>query len=411
VYDARDRLVFVVQPDGGIQARRHETRIDPGRSDPERFEVAIDAAGRRRDIRLDGAGAGSVIEYRVANSYTTGIERTNYLYDGLGRLQLLCDPLANPCDLAGRDPRHTTLLTYDTLSRVTRRDDPDRGLWTYRFRGDGAPLQQTDGNGVTTAFGYDALYGRLKTVDWSKRICRRHLHYGDELGTSAPPNSIGRLYRRAGPTSTLELAYDTSGRVNQRKTSIGATEEEYTESFTYDWRGRVTSETYPDDETITRSYDVMGLDRIASASRTYMDLLDFNAELNPTRYTFGNGEIRTRTYHAVTGYLRSIQDLKLGSPRRSYAYDLTGLVSVVRDDPFMPDPAAAPSRDACVQPTTTGRLTTHPAAQSTGRRLRHDRELINKEGTTIPFPNTSRSHAPATANPAQSPTNTTAQAT
>ena len=403
IYDARDRLVYLVQPDG-VRERRYETRIDPGRSDPERFEVAIDAAGRRRDIRLDGAGLpAQLIEYRIANSFTTGIERTNYLYDGMGRLQLLCDPLASPCSLAGRDVRHTTLLTYDSLGRVTRRDDPDRGQWTYQFRGDGAPLRQTDGNGVTTAFGYDALYGRLRTVDWSANGSADVTYtYGDELGTSAPANSRGRLDRRAGPTSTLELAYDTSGRVSQRKTSVGSAVEEYTESFTYDWRSRIISHRFPDNETITRSYNVMGLDRIASASRTYVGRIDFNADLNPTQYAFGNGEARTRGYQPSTGYLDSIYDAKAGQPavlHRSYSYDASGLLGSVTDHLAASETLSNLSYDGLGRLVTASR----GGAQVLSNAYDAIGNLTDKEGTAIPFLNAAKPHAPATnVDPAQS---------
>jgi RHS repeat-associated protein len=353
-----------------------------------------------------------LMEYKIANNYATGVERTNYLYDGIGRLRVICDPLAPSCSMTGPDPLHTTLLTYDTLSRVTRRSDPDRGQWTYRYRGDGAPIRQTDSRGVTTTLGYDSLYGRLKTVDWSADGIQDITYvYGDELGASAPPNSKGRLRSRTGPTSTLELAYDTAGRVLQRTTTITATGDDYPEIFAYDWRSRVTSHTYPDNETIIRSYDVMGLDRIESSARTYMNRLDFNAELNATRYTFGNGEVRTRTYYAQTGYLRSIQDLKSGQPaaalNRSYAYDLTGLVSVVRDAPWTPSPCSAPTAETLcgIAYDGLGRLTgaTRGGSQVLADGYDTIGNLIGKEGISIAFLHTSKPHAPATdPNPAQS---------
>lgn len=385
LYDARDRLAFVVQPDGGVQERSYETRVDSGRTDPERFEVSIDAANRRSDVRLDGANrVGVLIEYESTSSYTNGL-RTKYVYDGLDRIQLICDPTVASCAVAGRDPKHTTLFTYDSLSRLVRREDPDRGSWRYQLRGDGAPLRQVDGNNVVTLFQYDSVYGRRTGVDWSGNgSIDVTYRYGDEPGLGAGAHSIGRLFRRIGPTSTVQLAYDASGRVQEKRTTIAATGDLYTESFGYDWLSRVTSRTYPDNETITRAYDTMGSNRIFSSARAYVDRLDFNADLNPTTYVYGNGETRTRAYVPTTGYLSSIVGVRSGQPavlNRTYGHDLTGLVSSVTDN------VTASESLSNIQYDGLGRMRQSTRGTSAASLSSYDvvGNLVTREGTAIPF--------------------------
>ncbi len=149
--------------------------------------------------------------------YSEGpVYTTRYEYD-------LQDNLTTVTDTLG----YTTVITYDTLSRKRAMNDPDMGVWDYDYDFSGNLIRQTDGNGDKLCFYYDG-FNRLTEKS----------HEGTGTG-NCPAN----------PTTANVLAeytYHGSGPgLGQLKTLSGAgdgTHGAYEDTFTYDYRGRVTNQ-------------------------------------------------------------------------------------------------------------------------------------------------------------------------
>ncbi len=335
-YDIRGRTRYAVQPDGGIQ----ETAYD-GLSTRQ-----IDAMGNWTDSLRDGAGSVTQrVQYPTAGG--GGVAQiTKYVYDPLGRLQLVCDPLAASCGFAAggglpvaADPKHTVLIGYDTLSRRIRLVDPDRGEERFRYDGAGNLTRRTDARGWNVDYGYDAL-GRLGSITNYGYVppYTDSLTYGDQLPVATrPSNSMGRVATATGYLTARTYDYDAVGRTARVETLMQGFSQPYVTDYTYDRVGRVKSTTYPDGEIVTNTYDLMGLDSVASSQRTYVSDIRHNAESSPLTVTYGNGDVRTSQYYASSGYLRTLTARKTGASTDfmsfSYGYDLAARITSVTDVP------------------------------------------------------------------------------
>lgn len=336
-YDLRGRPRFVVQPDDGVQEIVYDGLLT----------IQYDATGGRKDVLRDGAG--SVIRITQYPDVGSGVaEHTHYVYDPLGRLQLVCSPLATQCGLAAGggmpvalEPRYTTVINYDWLSRRVRLVDPDLGESRYRYDGAGNLTLQTTPQGEMQ-YAYDEL-GRLKlgsdlTNGGQPYSASFELIYGDQLPVSErPPNSLGRLVTSS-DSGERRYEYDLAGRVTRLETKFLVAEEPdpstYTFVYEYDDLDRVVSTAYPDGEVITQTYDRIGLDRIESSERVYVSKVTHNAERRPRVMTYGNGDEREFTYQPNTGYLSTLT----GRPTsggdflsRTFGYDMGARVTAIAD--------------------------------------------------------------------------------
>ena len=179
--------------------------------------------------------------------YTEGpVYTTDYAYD-------LQDNLTTVTDTLG----YTTVITYDTLSRKRGMNDPDMGVWDYDYDASGNLIRQTDGNGDKLCFYYDG-FNRLTEKS------HEGMGTGDCPPSHTPANTLAEYtYHDSGPgLGQLETLSGNSG-------TVGA----YSDSFSYDFRGRVTQQT----RTINgRTYDMTvdsydDLDRPLQATYDYPD--------------------------------------------------------------------------------------------------------------------------------------------
>jgi RHS repeat-associated protein len=393
-YDERNRPRFEILPNGGVAETEYHKLETTGH----------DAEGRTRITLRDGRGRRvAVTEMNGAASYDTA-----YLYDPAGRLRGICDAEATSCPVidctvgtcnaVGGDLRHSTRIQYDLAGQRIRLDDPDLGVSTFGYDGAGRLTAMTDANGVTLTSVYDGR-GRLRCENpTGVASCLPadgadvFYTYGDDPG--APPASHGanRPVRIQTPLATYFYVYDAEGRVGSARMVLADGTGNYLRSWTYDWVGRPLSASYPDGEIVQRRYDVMGIDRVWSAERVYVDDVIHNAELQPTQVAYGNGAQRELAYEPDSGFVDRIYDHRGASPilDRRFDYDLTGKITTATD-------AVRPEESLSgVVYDGLGRLERYRRGSGPLQTNVYDPlgNLVWKEGTPIPYQHPTKPHAP-----------------
>ena len=197
--------------------------------------------------------------------------RTNYSYNVLD-------------NLTGVTPQggQSRTFNYDSLQRLTSSYQPEMNpagtgatlAASYTYTNDGQVLTRTDGNGVQTTYGYDAL-NRVVRKTYTGTTLTPSVTYcydgkvasGDGLCTAASYlHSHGRLTESRASlqvgtetrVSSMKYAgYDVLGRVtNSEQTTNGSGPH----TFSYGWNlaGGLTSLTYPSGRVVTTTYDTAG---------------------------------------------------------------------------------------------------------------------------------------------------------
>jgi len=163
-------------------------------------------------------------------------------------------------------------------------------------------------------------------------------------------------------------------------------------SWTYDWVGRPLSASYPDGEVVQRRYDTMGIDRVWSSERVYVDDVVHNAELQPVSIDYGNGTVRELAFEPDSGFIDRIHDRRGATSLldRRFDYDLTGKIRTATD-------AVRPEETLSgVQYDDLGRLTGYRRGSGPFQTNAYDPlgNLVWKEGTPIPYQHPTKPHAP-----------------
>ncbi len=395
LYDARGRVRFSLQRDGGVAEVRYAGLQT----------TSIDAEGLARTLEHDAAGnLLSVTEHPEPGSAAT----TRYRYDALGELRGICDPTVSaqscPVQVSSRpNARHTTQIFYDTLGRRTRIEDPDMGPWDFAYDGAGRLRRRTDAHGVTLHSVYDEAHGRLQCekpggTAIAAGQCFDAAHgadvvyaYGDQLGQGT--GSLGRLARVTTPEAVVSYAYDVAGRIVRKSVRQPGGGPEYSIAWTHDWLDRERSTAFPDGEVLTALYDARGLDAIvSSAGRSYLADVAHAPDGSVTRIDYGNGTSRDLAY-TPSGLLESVQDhgSDPAAPflARRLSYDRSPRVRAIEDLLAPEEGILAATYDG------VGRLR---SAVRAGVVLAYAYDalgnLVSKEGTAIPFAHPTKPHAP-----------------
>ena len=215
--------------------------------------------------------------------------RTDYLYDGYGRLIEIQHPEVEI---------YETCQTEPTLKRPIE-------TWTYYHTDE--VKTQTDANGNEILHSYDQ-YGRLKEmVGLADGAVLIHVEYFDTAGED----------RRKEVTDELGNVTITWLDALDRPATIQAPDGTLT-TFTYDVRGRQAEATLPTGEVIETSYDRHG--RMRSITRHMGDLsaitkIFYNARNQQVHQIDADGEIREHVYDPVGRLLESTLGDPLQNPR------------------------------------------------------------------------------------------------
>jgi RHS repeat-associated protein/uncharacterized repeat protein (TIGR01451 family) len=373
-YDELGRVLQVQAPNGALSETRygveHDTvaPIDPDFSIPRPVVYQIDA--NRRFVRQAFDAFGNLIAVSEntgtwpvgAPAPNWGSEmRTSYTYDAANRLLTVKDNASNT----------TTIAYASNLSgHKASMDDPDMGVWLYRWDAAGNLRKQRDAHNVMTCFHYDSLnrlvgksfHPNFPDPEQPAGFCadvpanEYDVTYGYDNGA----NGIGRrtsatVFNSDGSVSnSVSWAHDGRGRVTSETRTIagGGT---YTTGYGYDSADRVRQITYPSGEVTIQSYSARGLPTTLVGSASYVSgatyddpgrltLLQLNGNAQQTSYGFypwnqgaNNGgrlqQIRsgpsgapaslqnlTHTYDAV-GNVMTIVDALAGPQTQSFEYD------------------------------------------------------------------------------------------
>lgn len=306
-FDALGRVTQVTMPRGdnnnslttstSISYDGVYTTITDQAGKPRRQKV--DALGRL--IRLDeptSSGLGTTSSPNQATSYdydvlnnlvhiTQGAQHRYFKYDSLSRL------------IRERQVEQATNSSYNLSDSLTGNSSWSRKL---DYNSSGLVTDAYDARGVHTTFSYDDL-NRVTQISYSDSTPAAHYYYDSQtLPTGAPSythsNTTGRLLAAtygSGATGTY-FAYDVMGRPVTQKQVSGSTT--YSLSYSYNYGGLLTSETYPSGRALAYSYDEAGrLLSLSDGTTTFANSFTYAAQGALTSETWGNSAVHTMAFN------------------------------------------------------------------------------------------------------------------
>ncbi|WP_147372678.1 RHS repeat protein, partial [Calidithermus terrae] len=278
VYDSTGNLVKRLDPPLRTNGNVDMGGVSPGYTDGRRpyVEYSYDTLGRRTQERR--LLAGNVTPAQVYNNLygsfatcgSSAVACTSTAYDVLDRPVTVTDPEG-----------YATTLAYDPAGNLVSKtqqvwtgSEPDyatlNGNFTsvttrYAYDGVGRVVETIDPRGYTRGVTYDIL-GNLRQ-EWDERgVLVKNYTYTDDGLLSAvlePDNVAGTPANVLGDghvtTKALEYGsrrFPTRTCVAHMDTQAGA--EAACTSHTYDYAGRVLSDTLPDNSTVVITYDSRG---------------------------------------------------------------------------------------------------------------------------------------------------------
>ncbi|MYN11473.1 hypothetical protein GTP77_29635, partial [Massilia sp. FT127W] len=259
--------------------------------------TALDSQGRPYTA---SGNAGQLVNYRYdlngnVESVTDAASHvTRYEYDAQNRLTKSTAADGGVTTLSYdndgmlesvQDPRLlTTTYTYNGFGDVVSRTSPDTGTTTYAYDSIGRLYTETRADNVTITYGWDKL--DRPTTRTSPGIANTFTYDEGTYGK-------GRLTRTNDGTGQMTFTYNAAGELTSKASEIyGST---YTNGWTYDTVGRVSTMSYPYGLVLTYAYDSYGrvsgiTSNLAGASATLAtNFLYQPANLQRYAWRFGNG--------------------------------------------------------------------------------------------------------------------------
>jgi RHS repeat-associated protein len=236
-------------------------------------------------------------------------------------------------------------MTYDKAGRKTGMTDPDMGTWSYGYDALGNLTTQTDARGCMLAMTYDLL-NRLDTKISSGTYCGQQVSVNYDYDSTTNGNKgIGRRTFMSDDSGSTEWKYDINGQlIRETKTIIGHSA--FETNFTYNSAGLPMSMEYPDEETVTNTYDDrMMLDTVIGDDATYVSDTQYDSAGRMTSHLLGNGVTQKYLYKpwntqggrldkivAGTGTWNSTTQLFATTLQKSaYSYDPVGNITSIYD--------------------------------------------------------------------------------
>jgi RHS repeat-associated protein len=258
---------------------------------------------------------------------------TSYEYDVADRLRKTTGP----------DSAQIT-ITYDALGRKTQMIDPDMGTWTYAYDQLSNLTRQTDARGQTVCFYYDGLNrlrGKHTRTDLNCPAWTSNPSLAAQYTYDAGSNGIGRRTGMTDGSGSASWTYDSRGRVtSETKVVSGAGGGTFVTNWTaYDALDRVRTMQYPDGEVVTLNYTSQGPLKGVSGTSVYVGDTLYNALGQVTDRYLGSttGQIRQKyTYPAnenfrLTALQSGVSPNFNNLQNITYTYDDQGNVLTVVD--------------------------------------------------------------------------------
>jgi RHS repeat-associated protein len=214
--------------------------------------TTVDPVGHQTISYADGLGSAAYEQsYTGTTTATYSLyATTSYGYDANGNLVETVRPDSK-----------TIIATYDQAGRQLTLNDPDRGNETYIYDANGNVTQTIDARGSsgTIYAGYDGL-NREIWRNTANSASGAYLTYSYD-STASGNFGVGRMTSEtfsnsnvggslSGSYSTL---YSARGQVLTTTETIGGTP--YSTSASYNDAGQTLTQTYPDSDILTTSYD------------------------------------------------------------------------------------------------------------------------------------------------------------
>ncbi|MEW6085138.1 MAG: RHS repeat-associated core domain-containing protein [Chloroflexota bacterium] len=319
-YDALGRTISLTYPDSNTETLSYSglrtTAID--RNNHQTVQES-DSFGRLLKVE-EYTGTGSFSLYAT----------TVYEYD-------VRDLLKKVTDAAGNQ----TTITYDGFGRKTSMSDPDMGTWGYTYGVLGTLTGQTDARGCTTSVTYDDLNRPTQKTFSGPGACDTtpDVTYTYDSTTSGN-KGWGRRTGMSSSAASYSYFYNALGQMTSGTQTVESTN--YTTSATFDAFGRPLTQTLPNAETLTYSYNAMGALSSLSGTNTYVSQVKYNAAGQVTDQLLGNNLRQQACYDANTlrltnlrAYPGTLQSCGTGvtAPKLdfSYTYKPNGNVEKITD--------------------------------------------------------------------------------
>ncbi len=260
---------------------------------------------------------------------------TRYTYDKANNLSTVTDATGN-----------VTTLTYDKLGRKLTMSDPDMGNWTYAYDLAGNLIRQTDAKNQRLCFTYD-LQNRLLNKKDDGLYSGSGVDNCSGGGTTLASYTYHASGTGRGQVATIgginngvtfadSFSYDYRGRVSSTSRTIAGTL--YTLSTTYDLMDRPITLTYPGGEVVTTNYDKQVVNSLTTSSgpTTLVSNVTYNHRLEMTGVVLNNGLTQDYTYYPASGnyrlqsaFTRYTATPNVGIWNRGYQYDPVGNITEI----------------------------------------------------------------------------------
>ncbi|MBS4769970.1 DNRLRE domain-containing protein [Carnobacteriaceae bacterium zg-ZUI240] len=257
-YNAHHQVVSITNPHGGVTTLTYDMegrKLSEKDADGVGTTQIFDSAGQVTAV-TDGNGNTVTFTYDASGRKLTSSNgeggQYRYVYDGAGNTIQMVDAQGN-----------TTIYQYDNRHRLVQETKPFGETIHYTLDALGQVVSKTNEAGHTSYLTYDDRYGLVKTVT-------------DALGqvTQYDYDTVGRLVETIYPIGTrTQSTYDALGRLISYTDEAGqkvdntydvvgrkisATLNGKTTRYTYDDAGHVTRVIYPDETSVSYTYDKIG---------------------------------------------------------------------------------------------------------------------------------------------------------
>ena len=270
---------------------------------------------------------------------------TGYRYDPVSQLRAVVDAKGN-----------VTRAEYDSLGQMVALTSPDAGRTEYRYdlSGNLAARQTANLRARGQLIRYVYRFNRLERIDYPDSADVTYV-YG---APGAPAGQAGRIARVTDESGTEDRFYGSLGEVVRTvRTPVAPCPTflpclplppAYTTTFEYDSFARLLTQTQPDGEKLTYSYDAGGsLARVEGFTQStlggegvavpYVTRIGYDELGQRVRLALGNGVVTRYRYEPLLRRLAAV-DTKAPGPGGAviqalrYGYDPVGNVTSLRDD-------------------------------------------------------------------------------